>query len=267
MARCVRRGVRDAFLRAAASSDRLLGVRRCALLIALLLQLGCAHHETPREHAILRVVRGDLRGGTKELEAIRDAAPKSPQAWIDLGHAYELAHRYEDALDAYDHAAEVAPKLPDGPREGGLRAAAWGEYEAAMPRLKEAIARGDRVVDTYHALGLVELHLGDREAAKEAYLQGLSQPAGDRDATCVLGLATLAVVEEDGKEALHWYDELARRRPALAAAQLGRAWALTKLARFDEAYEAVDEAAALGGRVEDIEKIRKWIAEERARAG
>ena len=228
---------------------------------------GCAHHETPREHAILRVVRGDLRGGTRELEALRDENPKSPQAWIDLGHAYELAHRYEDALAAYDSAAEVAPKLPDGPREGGLRAAAWGEYEAAKPRLEEAIARGDQVIDTYHALGLVDLHLGDRAAAKKAYLAGLAQPGGDHDATCVLGLATLAVVEEDAGEALRWYDELAQRRPNLAGAQFGRAWALTKLRKLDDASAALDAATALGGRPEDVEKMRKWIAEERAHGG
>jgi tetratricopeptide (TPR) repeat protein len=228
---------------------------------------GCKHQETPREHAILRVVRGDLRGGTKELEALRDASPKDPRAWIDLGHAYELAHRYEDALDCYDRAAEIAPTSPDGPREGGLRAAAWGEYEAAKPRLLEAIARGDRVIDTYHGLGLVELQLGDHEAAKKAYLQGLDQPGGDHDATCVLGLATLAVVEEDAKGALHWYDELARRRPELAGAEFGRAWALTKLRKFDDAIQALDAAASLGGRAEDVTRMRNWIAEERGRKG
>ena len=228
--------------------------------------LGCKHQETPREHAILRVVRGDLRGGTKELEALRDASPKDPRAWIDLGHAYELAHRYEDALDCYDHAADVAPKSPAGPREGGLRAAAWGEYAAAKPRLMEAIARGDDVIETFHALGLVELQLGDHAAAKKAYLQGLEQPGGDHDATCVLGLATLAVVQEDGGEALRWYDELARRRPENAGAEFGRAWALTKLKKFEDAGKALDAAASLGGRAEDVAKMRKWIEEERAHA-
>jgi tetratricopeptide (TPR) repeat protein len=236
-----------------------------AALFAVVIASGCAHHETPREHAILRVVRGDLRGGTKELEALRDASPKDPRAWIDLGHAYELAHRYEDALDCYDHAAEVAPSSPEGPREGGLRSAAWGEYAAAKPRLQEAIARGDRVIDTFHALGLVELQLGDRDAAKKAYLAGLDQPGGDHDATCVLGLATLAVVEDDASGALRWYDELARRRPELPGAEFGRAWALTKLKKFDDASKALDAAASLGGRAEDVAKMRTWIAQERGR--
>jgi tetratricopeptide (TPR) repeat protein len=236
-------------------------------MLSIVCGVGCTHHETPREHAIMRVVRGDLRGGTKELEALRDASPKDPRAWIDLGHAYELAHRYEDALDCYDHAADVAPGSPEGPREGGLRSASWGEYAAAKPRLEEAIARGDRVIDTFHALGLVELQLGDHAASKKAYLQGLEQPGGDHDATCVLGLATLAVVEEDAPQALRWYDELARRRPELAGAEFGRAWALTKLEKFDDASKALDAAASLGGRAEDVARMRKWIAEERAHAG
>jgi len=234
-----------------------------ALVLATASTTACAHHQTPREHALLLVARGDLTGGTKELERLRDQSPNDPIAWIDLGHAYELAHEYDRALEAYDHAADAAPKRFDGPREGGMRATAWGEYEAAKPRLQAAILRGDDDPETYHALGLVLLHLGDKEGARAAYTKGLQSPLGDKDATCVLGLATLAVLEEDPKNALRWYDELANRRPQHAGAQLGRAWALTRLGRFDDAQIALSEAAALGGNPESIEKLRAWVEERR----
>ncbi|GAC1371330.1 MAG: hypothetical protein NVSMB47_19980 [Polyangiales bacterium] len=239
---------------------------RAGIAAALGLLAGCAHHETPREHALLRVARGDLRGGTVELEAVRDGHPRDARAWIDLGHAYELGHRYDDALAAYDRAAAVQPLEPDGPREGGMRTAAWGEYAAARPRLEAAIARGDREASTYHALGLVRLQLGDRAGAREAYLRGLAQPDGARDATCVLGLATLAVLAEDAGQALRWYDELAARRPSSSGAQLGRAWALAGLGRFDEALAAIDAAASLGGRPADLTRLRDHVAAARANA-
>lgn len=235
------------------------------LLVAFASSVACAHRQTPREHALLRVARGDLAGGTLELELVRDRSPDDPIAWIDLGHAYELAHKYDRALEAYDHAADVAPKRPDGPREGGLRATAWGEYAAAKPRLQAAILRGDDDPETYHALGLVLLQLGDKDGARDAYTKGLATPLGDQDATCVLGLATLAVLDEDAPAALRWYDELSRRRPQNAGAQFGRAWALAQLGRFDDANAALAEAAALGGKPESVAKLRAWV-EERRRA-
>lgn len=237
-------------------------MKRLVLLAALLL---ACHAVTPREHALTLLARGQVTEAVAELERLRDRAPNDPRAWIDLGHGYELQRRWDDALAAYDAAARVAPKDPRGPREGGLRCARWGEHEAARARLEEAVRRGDDDPATFHALGLVRLSLGDRKGAKSAYLAGLGTPKGKDDATCVLGLATVAVVEDDPSEALRQYDELARRRPMLASAQLGRAWALAKLDRFGEAEAAIGEAAARGASAEDCAKLRAFVAERRAR--
>jgi Flp pilus assembly protein TadD len=235
-----------------------------AWLVALLFAVGC-HTTTPREHALLLLSRGQIRDGVVELEKLRDAEPRNPGAWIDLGHGYELLHRYDDALAAYDEAAHVAPNDPRGPREGGLRAAKWGEHQAARARLEEALRRGDDEPATYHALGVVRLQLGDRKGAREAYTAGMRSRNGERDATNVLGLATLAVVEDNPKEALGWYEELIKRRPRVAAPHLGRAWALGRLGRFDEANQAIDAALALGALAEDCARMRRFVAEQRAK--
>jgi Flp pilus assembly protein TadD len=237
---------------------------RIWLLVAALAIAGC-HTTTPRERALTMIARGQIREGVIELEKIKDQNPNDVRAWIDLGHGYELLHRYDDALICYDHAGEIAPKDPRGPREAGIRAAAWGEKEIAVARLREAIARGDEDPSTFHALGLVLLASGDRVGARKAYEAGLATPKGKDDATCVLGLATLAVVEKDGATALRWYDELARRKPKHAGAQLGRAWALGTLGRFDEAESALVTASSLGAKDEDVARLRAWIAERRAK--
>ncbi len=232
-------------------------------LAVVALLLAC-HTVTPREHALLLLSRGQTTEGVVELEKLRDASPNDPRAWIDLGHGYELQHRYDDALAAYDEAARVAPKDPRGPREGGLRCAKWGEHEAARPRLEEAIRRGDNEPNTFHALGLVRLSLGDRKGAREAYEAGLKTPRGDADATCVLGLATLAVVEGDANAALRWYDELIKRRPNVPGGYLGRAWALATLGRFADADDAVHDAVSRGAETADVAKMKKFIDERRA---
>ncbi len=239
---------------------RLVAVALVASAIGLL--PSCASL-TPRQQALVMISRGHVREGVVELEKIRDQHPLDPQAWIDLGHGYELLHRFDDALVAYDRAAQVAPNDPRGPREGGLRTAKWGEATAARPRLEEAIRRGDREPTTFHALGLVLLSLGDHAGARKAYLAGLQTEKGQDDATCVLGLATLAVVEGDANEALRWYDELTRRRPRHADAQLGRAWALGSLGRFAEADAAVEEARALGAQPGDVERMRAFLEKAR----
>ncbi len=236
-------------------------MRRLFFLLALL--VGC-HAVTPREHALTLLARGQVPEGVAELERLRNEHPNDPRAWIDLGHGYELQHRWDDALAAYDEAARVAPEDPRGPREGGLRCAKWGEKEAARARLEEAVRRGDDEPATYHALGLVRLALGDRAGARQAYGAGLATPKGKSDATCVLGLATVAVLADDGGEALRWYDELALRRPQLAAAQLGRAWALAKLGRFADADAALEEAKVRGAAADEVAKLRAFVAERRA---
>jgi tetratricopeptide (TPR) repeat protein len=115
--------------------------------------------------------------------------------WVELGHALELSHRYDEALEQYDAAAKAAPNDPLGPLTGGLRAARWGEAELAQPRLVEALRRDPRSASAWHALGLVRLKLGDAEGAKAAYSSGLT--ADPRALENRLGLATVAIAEGD----------------------------------------------------------------------
>jgi tetratricopeptide (TPR) repeat protein len=200
-------------------------------------------------------VAGDLTEARAEVvELARRMPENSPVAYIELGHALELTHHYDEALAAYDEAASVAPASPDGPREGGLRSAHWGEAEAARPRLEEAIRRGARDADTWHALGLVRLHLGDFDGAEDAYRAGAaSDPAR---AESWLGLATVAVMRGDAQKALDAYDQVLARRPRFAAGELGRAWALEKLGRGRDALRALDHAEELGAAPANVEKQR-----------
>jgi tetratricopeptide (TPR) repeat protein len=188
---------------------------------------------------------GSIVEARAEVEQLAARMPADdPGPAIELGHALELAHRYDEALAEYDRAAAIAPASPEGPREGGMRAAHWGETGEALPRLEEAVRRGARDADTWHALGLVRLHEGDAEGAEQAYRAGAAaDPAGAEN---WLGLASVAVVRGDGQAALDAYDQVVARRPRFAAAQLGRAWALARLGRRDDAARALDRAADLG---------------------
>jgi cytochrome c-type biogenesis protein CcmH/NrfG len=215
--------------------------------------------DIPARRLYVRVLAfsGDIDGAQREVAELEKRLPGDPIPWIELGHAYEIAHRFDEALAAYDTAASTAPSSPVGPREGGMRAARWGEPEEATSRLEEAVRRGAKDAEVFHVLGLARLNLRDFEGAEEAYRQGLAtDPASTEN---LLGLATVAVVKNDPTAALAAYDAIVARKPSHAAAHLGRAWSLAKLGRRPEAERALDRAAELGAPQVNVDKQRKAL--------
>ena len=144
-----------------------------------------------------------------------------------------------------------------------MRAAEWGEAELAEPRLIESLRRDTRDAKTWHALGLVRLKLKDYDGARVAYTSGLT--ADPKALENRLGLATLAVARGDAPAALEHYEAIAQARPRFGDAQLGRAWALMKLGRLDEAAAAIDKAESLRGNARAIRAQRSLL--ERLKSG
>jgi tetratricopeptide (TPR) repeat protein len=198
---------------------------------------------------------GDLDAAKAQVAELgKRAPPGDPTPWLELGHAYELAHRFEDALAAYDEASAAAPGSPAGPREGGLRAARWGEASEALPRLEEAVKRGANDAETWHALGLVRLHERDLDGAERAYRAGVA--ADPKSLENFLGLASVAWVRKDPRAALEAYDAILERAPASADASLGRALALARLGRKEDAARELDHALELGAARTIIDRQR-----------
>jgi tetratricopeptide (TPR) repeat protein len=219
-------------------------------------------NDLPARRLLVRLLglTGDVPGARAQAEELaRIDGPGDPIAYIELGHALELAHRYDEALAEYDEAANAAPASPAGPREGGMRCARWGELEPARTRLEEAVRRGAVDAETWHALGLVRLHLGDVDGAEQAYRAGAS--ADPRGAENWLGLATAAITRGDAAAALAAYDQVLARRPRFAPAELGRAWALARLGRIDDASRALDHAAELGAAPDNVARQRAALGD------
>jgi tetratricopeptide (TPR) repeat protein len=231
--------------------------RRSEAEDVLRLELRKHPDDVPARKLLVRLLGfdGDLGAARSEVDKLRAHVPHGdPSPEIELGHAFELAHRFEDALAQYDKAAAVAPESPKGPLEGGMRCAHWGEAEEAAPRLEEAIRRGARDGATYHALGVVRLKLRDLDAAEKAYREGLRvDPSHDEN---LLGLATVALLRDDAAGALAAYDALVKKHPGYAAGELGRAWALAKLGRKKEARAALDRAESLGAPKANVDRQR-----------
>ena len=224
------------------------------------------HPELVRERRLLIRLYGslgDLGRARNEANVLaKRLGAESPLPWLELGHAHELCHRYDVALELYDYAAAVAPLDPAGPKTGGMRAAAWGELDAAEPRLSEAVRRDVRDARSFHALGLVRTKLGDLDGAERAYRAGLSSDPRGIDNR--IGLATLAMVRGDAARVLAEYEAILQLYPKFADAELGRSWALAKLGRLTEARNALERAARLGASPNSVARQRAWLADERA---
>src|SRR3954468_10362019 len=102
---------------------------------SLLLSYLQKHPEAVAERRLLIRVeasRGQLGRAEAQVALLeKQLGPHSPVPMVELGHALEMAHRYDEALAAYDQASELAPRDPLGPLTGGLRAARWGELDLA----------------------------------------------------------------------------------------------------------------------------------------
>lgn len=216
--------------------------------------------DTDARRHLIRVLgfRGDLGAAEREAALLAGQLGEAdPTPWLELGHAYELAHRFEEALTFYDRAAAVAPQDPRGPRVGGMRAARWGELEWAAPRIEEALRRDPGDASSWHTLGLVRVHQGRYQEAKSAYLRGLQVNPTSREHR--VGLATLALRQGEHEEALHHYEALAAQWPEQGDVHLGRAYALWRLGRIREAQAALQRARLYGATAEVAAKLERVL--------
>ena len=224
------------------------------------------HPEAVAERRLLIRVyasMGQMGHAQAQAQALaQQLGPHSPVPWVELGYALELAHRYDEALEQYDRAGEVAPRDPLGPLSAGLRAARWGEAELAEPRLVEALRRDSSNAQAWHALGLARARLGNLDGAADAYRSGLrADPNAIEDH---IGLATVALLRGDAAAALGEYDVIVSARPKFADAHLGRSWALMKLGRLDDAQRALERAQELGASPHPLSAQRRALAALRA---
>lgn len=103
------------------------------------------HPDALKERRLLiRIIAltGDLGRAAAEAEQLAKYLPSGdPSPWIEMGHAYELAHRYDEALSMYDRAAQVAPKDAAGPKEGGCarRAGARSSWPSPGSRKQRVV--------------------------------------------------------------------------------------------------------------------------------
>lgn len=208
---------------------------------------------------------GDWHGVETTLVRLISVSPSdSPEPWLELGHAHELLHEFDQALAAYDRASKVSPTSARGPFVAGRRAARWGWWNVAADRMREAVRREPNRPELWHTLGFSLLAGGDIAGAQAAYSNGLgvnSSSLANR-----IGLATVALRREDYTLALSHYDALIEAQSKFAEAHLGRSWTLLRLGRLAEADDAISAAESLGADADIVRRQRTLLGSNRGKA-
>jgi tetratricopeptide (TPR) repeat protein len=77
-------------------------------------ELAAHPDDVPARRLLVRLLgyTGDLPGARRETEQLAAILGTSdPTPYIELGHAFELSHRYDEALDAYDRVLGLRPRF------------------------------------------------------------------------------------------------------------------------------------------------------------
>lgn len=228
----------------------------------------------------------------ERLDAV-ESAPDAVEPWRGLGLAFEANGFPREAVEAYGHAAALAPD--DGRTHYHLAICLeqLGELEGAVEHLATAVELGARHPPIHWRRGFIELALGRLDDAESSFdraleLRSVSQPAR-------IGRARVALARQDAEGAMGHLEPLFTAGQGPPIAHHLMAAALRLAGRVDEAephlrragdgseptwpdpwQAAVDalrrgysqsmlegERALAEGRLGDAEKIFRQLAEQR----
>ncbi len=134
---------------------------------------------------------------------------ESVQSLLDQAHNAERERQYHEARALYLRAIEQAPDRTSAAianREMASALVFWGEYEGARVRLLASLEHDDQQARVWHDLGMVQEHLGDREAAVASLRKATDlAPSEPRSR---ISYAALLVKQEQFAEALTQYEAL-----------------------------------------------------------
>ena len=107
-----------------------------------------------------------------ELEALTKRNPDDPKGWVLLGLAYLDRNDYPRALDAFQHAVKVGPRIRRGAQLAGCGAGGEGRPASGHRRVQESRLAGPEVRARLLEPGL------DARAERRLRRSGKGIPAG-----------------------------------------------------------------------------------------
>lgn len=160
-----------------------------------------------------------------------------------LGVAYNMLGKPQEALEAFDTAVQISPKLPEAHNNRGNILKSLDRLDEALEAYDEALKLRYGYPDAHYNRGHVLMKLDRLDAALGAYDEALKLRPKYPQAHNNRGNVLKAL--DRLEEALAAYDEALKLHPAHVMARINRGVVLGRLNRPEEALEAYDEALKL----------------------
>jgi hypothetical protein len=124
----------------------------------------------------------------RALERVRNEQ-NDPEALIALGMAYEDLRMYAEALDAYEQALSINPRLTDAHLRKGMALYRLGRYRQATEAYGQAIVSSPDCPLCYNKLGSALIILGEYGRAVETFREELRRDPLSGEVHFNIGLA------------------------------------------------------------------------------
>jgi tetratricopeptide (TPR) repeat protein len=173
-------------------------------------------HGESRKERFKQGVRLLHQGRAAEAEAILqelyDENPNDTEVALNLGGAYILQQRHEEALPILERAAQDAPHNENiwvnlaAAHLGPLETSEEAQQERAIRAYEQALAANPDAPNVHYMLGLVYRSRKDNMRAAAHFTRALEQDPKDNDARRMLAAIAADVVEQsknqsgDGRE-------------------------------------------------------------------
>ncbi|MHB8842708.1 MAG: tetratricopeptide repeat protein [Candidatus Aquicultor sp.] len=120
----------------------------------------------------------------EKIASLEQAAlknPKSADAWIVLGNAYQDANFYDKAVASYEKALSIDPKRTNVRVDMAISCYGLGQLETATAQAKKAIETDPKFAPAYYNLGVFLVSQGKNQEALDAYEKYVKlDPNGER---------------------------------------------------------------------------------------
>jgi|HubBroStandDraft_1064217.scaffolds.fasta_scaffold01674_10 tetratricopeptide (TPR) repeat protein len=188
-------------------------------------------------------MRGRLDEAEQQFRLAAAAAPRLPQAHLFLGNLLKETGRPDAAIESFRRAVEVEPRYADGHFNLANALSRAGRHEAALPSYRNAAALRPDHLDTRIALGQTLQALGRIDEALAGY-DAVLERAPEHGPALVLRADALAAAGRMA-EAVEAYRRALRVMPDFAPGHSNLGVALQFLEQLDAALASFARATDL----------------------
>lgn len=228
------------------------GILKSLLVLLMCLSACAAARHTSSTHRLamrseeiaiqLDLAESYLRGGKNRLALakllqIKEAAPKSPRVFFDLGHVYSLMGDFSKAKTNFEQAVLLEPHFGDAWNYLGQVCAALDDYEAAKNAYAKALAIPQYLSKEFPAYNMADLFVRQGDLSQAETYAVLAVNTNWRYIPAYLLLGTILVDQGRIQDAQKWYEQGAESDLNNTAIMLALGENLIRLKRLPQARQ------------------------------